>query len=356
MVSKLLQQIKTVGNPLVETDQVTFVWHGKTAPVLVGDFNDWDMEHPVPLKKISANIWTYRLSLPADAYIEYNYVSDGRRIPDPYNSCLISNGVGEYNQYFYMPGATQPSSTVNDKNIPRGKITPYQVETDELAATKKRLVYLYQPPVSKPAALLVVLDGKDYLSRAGLARVVDRLVASQQIQPVAMALVDNGRKARLVEYACSEATLAFLQYKVLPLAESNLDLVRRASSPGSYGILGASMGGLMALFTGLRLPELFGRVLSQSGAFNFAGEAPLVFDLVKNNPARSLQVWMDVGIFESNLDVNRTMQNLLVSQGYPVVYQEYNAGHNYTAWGNQIGKGLAALYGQQSREEEPARE
>lgn len=355
MLSKLLQRIKINGNPLIDGDQATFVWHGKTPPMLLGDFNDWDAEHPIPLKKISTNVWAYRLSLPSDAYIEYCYVSDGSRIPDPYNPNLVNNGVGEYNQYFYMPEGKAVALIKSSKKIPHGKVTHYQVETEELAASKKRSVYLYQPPVSRPAALLVVLDGKDYLYRAGLARVLDRLITMEQIQPVAMVLVDSGRQARLVEYACSEATLAFLQYRILPLAESNLNIVRNAKTPGSYGILGASIGGLMALFTGMRMPEVFGQVLSQSGTFNFINDSPLVFDLVTTGPKRSIRVWMDVGRFESNLSVNRSMHNLLVSKGYPVAYQEYNAGHNYTSWGNQIENGLVALYGWKSRDEEPAR-
>ncbi|MFN8374318.1 MAG: alpha/beta hydrolase-fold protein [Anaerolineae bacterium] len=33
--------------------------------------------------------------------------------------------------------------------------------------------------------------------------------------------------------------------------------------PGAFGVLGASMGGLMALYAGLRMPALFGQVISQ---------------------------------------------------------------------------------------------
>ena len=63
--------------------------------------------------------------------------------------------------------------------------------------------------------------------------------------------------------ACGESTLLFVAAQVLPLARAHLNLLDPAKHPGAYGVLGASMGGLMALYTGLRLPRIFGHVLSQ---------------------------------------------------------------------------------------------
>ena len=73
-------------------------------------------------------------------------------------------------------------------------------------------------------------------------------------------MVANGGPARTVEYTCSEATLAFLLQKVLPSARRELNLVDETREPGVHGVLGASLGGLIALYTGLRAPEVFGHV------------------------------------------------------------------------------------------------
>src|SRR5687767_5759015 len=130
-----------------------------------------------------------------------------------------------------------------------------------------RVIYLYDPPVDSPVPLLVVFDGSGYLRKAKLSTIVDNLIAAGRIRPIAMALVDPGLRGRTVEYACSDTTTAFIIKCVLPLAKKYLNLIDVAALPGSYGLMGASMGGLMSLYIALRAPELFGRVLCESGAF-----------------------------------------------------------------------------------------
>ncbi len=55
MPNALIEQARLRGTPLVEEDasgcRVTFLWQGKNAPFLTGDFNDWDEEQPLTLEK-----------------------------------------------------------------------------------------------------------------------------------------------------------------------------------------------------------------------------------------------------------------------------------------------------------------
>jgi enterochelin esterase-like enzyme len=173
------------------------------------------------------------------------------------------------------------------------------------------------------------------------------LIAEGRIRPIALALVEHGDQARFVEYACSEATVAFLERAVLPLAHAELDLIAPDESPGAFGVLGASMGGLISLYTALRLPHVFGRVLSQSGGFGFdlAGREPFILDYARMRRETSLKIWMDVGRFESLLEPNRRMRAALDGAGYDVSYREYAGGHNYTAWRDDVVAGLEALFG-----------
>lgn len=105
------------------------------------------------------------------------------------------------------------------------------------------------------------------------------------------------------------------------------------------------MGGLMALFVGLRLPHIFGKVLSQSGAFEMDWYETVVLDLVRHGPLRPLQIWMDVGRLEGLLEPNRAMHALLAEKGYDVTCREFSGGHNYTSWRNDLWRGLEALFG-----------
>jgi enterochelin esterase family protein len=347
-----IQQGKTQGTPIIEGDQAIFFWYGKRAPMLVGDFNDWDEEHPIKLKRAATQVWWARLPFAVDAYVEYAFQLDGKQFLDPNNPCRISSGLGHSNNYFYMPAGSPTSLAHRNPEVPRGKVTRYSVETGDLAAGKYRSVYLYQPPTDQPSPLIVVWDGFDYLRRAHLDILVDNLIAQNRIRPVALAMVNSGGQARLVEYACSEATISFLLRKVLPLAEERLNLMDIEEAPGSFGILGASMGGLMSLYTALRFPHIFGGVISQSGAFDFLGYDSVVYELIRFGPILPLNIWMDIGNMEELLPANRRMRDLLASRGYNPGYVEYNGGHNYTSWQNDVWRGLEAAFGLPSLQSE----
>ena len=101
----------------------------------------------------------------------------------------------------------------------------------------------------------------------------------------------------------------------------------------------------MALYAGVRAPGIFGGVLSQSGAFSIGGRDLVILDLDRNGPVRPLLIWMDVGRYEWLLPCNRRMHELLVDRGYDVAYREYNGGHNYSSWRNDLWRGLELLFG-----------
>jgi enterochelin esterase family protein len=348
MTRKLLKRLQSQGAPLIDGHTATFVWQGRHAPALAGDFNDWNEASPAQLTSAGADLWTYQLKLAPDAYIEYAYFFGAERVDDPFNPQRVSNGMGKYNQYFYMPEAAPHPLTIRNPETPRGEVTRHVLAGDDLdmIVGRQRTVYLYKPPVRGRCPLLVVWDGRDYLQKGRLPIIVDNLIAAGRIQPLALALVNNAGRARTVEYSCSEGPLNFVLNHVLPLAEQHLKLVSLRKSPGAYGVLGASMGGLMALFTGLRLPEVFGKVLSQSGAFGIEDYEYGVFDLMRSHKPRPLQLWLDIGQYDmpALLASNERMHTLLTEKGYTAPYRVYPGGHNYTAWRNDLWRGLEYLF------------
>jgi enterochelin esterase-like enzyme len=333
------------GHPIIEGDKVTFVWQGDRPPQLIGDMTDWQSGSPIDLAQVGTGVWAHALTLPQDAYIEYAFWDGQQRVADPLNRNTAPDGFGHQNHYFYMPGAGPTELIRRSRSVPHGTVSRHVLENDFLLAGRKRTVLLYRPPTAEPCPLLVVLDGQDYWRRARITDIVDNLIAGGCIRPIALAMPYHGRQARGVEYACSEATLGFLRYDLPALARQELNLVDVEANPGAYGILGASMGGLMALYTGLRASEVFGRVLSQSGAFAVAEHDSVIFDLVRHGPVRPLRTWMSAGRYEWLLDCNRRMHELLLEKGYDVTYREHNSGHNYPSWRDNIGQGLGTLFG-----------
>jgi len=173
---------------------------------------------------------------------------------------------------------------------------------------------------------------------------VDNLIVDKRIRPIAMAFLQNGKRYRSTEYFCSDATLSWLADEVLPLARQHIRLVNIKENPGAYGVLGASAGGLMAMYTGLRMPKIFGRVFCQSGVFSIHGRDFAVIDLVRHGQAREIKIWMDIGQFDDLLEDNRRMVRLLNEKNYNVTYREFSGGHNYTAWRDDLWRGLEEMF------------
>lgn len=335
----LLDRILAEGTPLIDGEQVTFAWVGGSAPDLMGDFTYWN--DSVKLTQIEPNIWTYTHTFPLDAYVEYAYFGEGdSRLDDPHNKRRVSNGMGKFNASFYMPEAKLNQVFINKRS--KINLTKHKLTNHLGYATNKRDLWLYAPPVAEAVPLVVVYDGKDYLKRAYLPYLVESLISQGRIRPIALAMVDNHSQARWLEYNCSEGMLTAVLDSVIPTAQQHLNLL----SPGTYGVMGASMGGLMALYTALRKPDIFNTVISQSGAFlPFTPELEpiysLLLDTFKTPPP--LKIWLDVGRLEWLLEPNRSLHARL--KAWDVTYFEYNAGHNYPAWANALEYALPAVFG-----------
>ena len=351
--NSVIRQAIHSGNPVIDGNQVTLIWEGQTAPTIIGDFNNWDTSStkfkrisPRLIPDSSKSIWYATLAFPRDAYIEYAFHDPvtQKNFTDPLNKRTVNNGIGGRNNYFYMPETMQSPFSLRRADVTPGALTRHIVDAGPLRQEYERTVYLYRPPVKEPVPLLVVYDGLEYVHRGKLPTIVDNMIADRRIQPLAMALLPGGGRWRTLEYHCSDATLQWLKQTILPLANEQLNLIDIQEHPGTYGVLGASSGAIMALYTGLRLPTFFGKVLSQSGVSSWGGHEFVNVDLVKHKHSIDIRTWMDVGTLDFLLEDNRQMSALMRENGYNVSYREYSGGHNYTTWRDDLWRGLEEMF------------
>lgn len=122
---------------------------------------------------------------------------------------------------------------------------------------------------------------------------------------------------------------------------------------------GYSAGGLAAAYVAFRYPNLFGNVLSQSGAFwrgNEGGTEQLEWLTAqyKNAPKMNLRFYLEVGANETGktaggpvfIETNRRLRDVLRAKGSEVKYLEVpNAGHNAEHWRAQLADGIIYLMG-----------
>src|SRR5947209_5411460 len=154
-MSELVDRARLEGTPLVEGDSATFVWQGPESPLLLGDFNGWGRE-PISLAPLEWEVWGTTVTLPRDAYVEYQYRDSSSFILDPLNRHTVPDGLGGRNNYAYMPDARPTQLTRALARVPHGTITRHTVYDDHLIVGGKRTVHLYRPPTHERSPLLVV--------------------------------------------------------------------------------------------------------------------------------------------------------------------------------------------------------
>ena len=327
----------------IEPGGVTFRWRGPASNVaVVGDWCDWMPERSLAMVP-RRRTWVAGLDLPANAYVEYAFLVDGLRVPDPDNRHRIANGVGGTNSQLWMPQAPRRALELRRRRVPRGTVRSGHVELGWMsAAPSRRRLDLYLPAGDRDRAglpLLLVLDGPDYLRRGRLDRTLDALIHDGRMAPVAAAFLGNAGRSRGIEYAASDFALHGLATEVVPVAVERLGLRAQGGAgeiaPGRVTILGSSMGGLMALHAAVRRPDVFGRAIVQScGAIddlNFT-----VLDWIRVSAPPPVRIWQDAGDYEWLAAANDDLAALLRDRGYDTRYRRGAHGHNQVSWNEML--------------------
>ena len=332
--------IRKTGTPLVEDNRATFLFRGKSGSrvFLAGDLTTWRPDQ-IPMQELDqTGIYQLKLELPRASRWEYKIVADGQWFLDPWNPQVISNGVGGENSFFTMPGYGEPPEVADNATVPRGSIELITVPSHALGG--ERTVYLYRPaniPAGAKLQSLYVQDGQEYLARVHLPRILDYLIAHGEIPPLIAVMIEP--QDRTKEYWLNDAYLRFLTTELVPTIDARFPTDPR---PFARTVVGASLGGLIAAYAAIEHPEVFGKVISQSGAF-FLDHSKLV-NLYRERGPSGLVVDLTVGKFEGELlESNHALDAVLREKHIRHAYREFDGGHNWTSWRDQIGQSLRAV-------------
>lgn len=117
--------------------------------------------------------------------------------------------------------------------------------------------------------------------------------------------------------------------------------------------------GLAAAFAGLRRPDVFGLVISQSGSFWWEptgrewAEPNWIARQFLATSKLPLRFYLEAGLFELDLTgkggsallPNRHLRDVLLAKGYDVQYREFPGGHESVNWGESFPQALQAVFG-----------
>ncbi|HEY2461601.1 MAG TPA: alpha/beta hydrolase-fold protein [Candidatus Acidoferrum sp.] len=185
----------------------------------------------------------------------------------------------------------------------------------------------------------------------------DDFIQTGAVQPLIIVGIYNTGKSRINEYTPTRAPklgggradryAKFLVEELMPFIQSEYRVER---GPQSTGLGGSSLGGLVSLYLGLKLPHIFGKLaaLSPSVWWNqrvihrFAAGAP-----VDPRP----RIWLDIGTREGPRIVQDVehFRDVLLQKGWrlgeDLHYQRVEgAEHNEAAWARRVGPFLQFLF------------
>lgn len=383
------RRIGAEGAPLIEPmptppgaepmTRVTFLWRGARHNVrLLGSPSG---DHDALERLGNSDVWYRTYLVPSSTRMSYQLAPEVPEIDatpmqrrrallatlqrDPLNPhTFAATGADAYQQksVLELPGAPPQPWIAPRAGVPRGTVTPYRVESRILA--EGRDIYVYRPAGKAPTAMVVLFDAHAYLSVVPTPTILDNLIADGLIPPVAALFVANpSAAARGTQLPGNPKFADFLADELMPWA-ATLGL----SAPAARTVItGSSYGGLAAAYAGLRHPERFGLVLSQSGSFWWApGASPdrppveggWLMREYASAPRVPLRFYLEAGRFEDGrgavniLTTTRHMRDVLVARGYPVTHAEFASGHDYLQWRGTLACGLIDLLGDGTRSAE----
>ena len=348
---------------------VTFVMRAKDPYVGVVGVMDFREK---PLVRIGdSDLWYVSARMPSDSRFDYGFiVTDG---PPELVAAYHPNGPGD-NRFtklqrdptnpathnimsrLELPGAQPQTWIVPNAATPKGTIKEITIDSASLKEKRRVGVYLpagYDPKQRYP--VLIVFDGEVYgmapQAQIPTPTILDNMIAAHKIPPIVAALVAN-QGVRSRDLAYHEPFGKFVAEELVPKLRAEF---HAGLKPDDVIVAGSSLGGLTSTFVAFHHPDVIGKVLSQSGSYQFV---PGVFDhdiaqTTEGNvltreiaaaPKKPIKLYLEAGLFEAGLlDSNRHLRDVLAAKGYTVTYREFHGGHDYWVWRGTISDGLIAL-------------
>lgn len=214
---------------------------------------------------------------------------------------------------------------------------------------RDRRTWVYTPPGydakrKDPYPLLIMFDAAEAIDPAlmDMPGTLDSLLAEKAAPAfVAVFIDDSAGAARTAELGNSARFGRFMVNEVIPFVRKSWNVTR---DPHRTILTGSSAGGIASANLAFFHPEIFGNVISQSGAFwrgnegSNGGPWEWLTTQYADSPRKDVRFVMDVGALETVkvlggtgpvfIEANRRLRDVLTSKGYSVIYTEVPDGQH----------------------------
>lgn len=228
----------------------------------------------------------------------------------------------------------------------------HHVTVKSAALHRRADVSFYVPDTKAESLPLVILLHGVYgshwawLFKGGAHKVLDRLIAEEQLPPMMLAMPSDGLWGDGSGYA-QHRNADYAAWIVEEVPEAAAEVDARCQNASRF-IGGLSMGGYGALRLGLLNPKRFTAISAHSSIthvaqmqgfveeslaeFDLTDAAPLsVIDCTKHSQ-RLPHLRFDCGTEDVLIEHNRTLHRDLQAAGIPHVYEEFPGGHTWDYW------------------------
>lgn len=340
-------------SPIIIGDTALFIFKGDSLTRKVswaGDFNGWNPKENGwqgwAIK--NTHFWYLAKRFPSNARFDYKIVVDDQWIKDPLNDAVQLSGW-DYNSVIAMKDYLFPEETKVRPEVDYGSLSmPITI-----SSTKENLGYnvkyqVWTPPqysIDKLYPAIYVLDGQDYVDqeKGAFITIIGNLIHDKKVAPAIVIFIDprnpnnSQENRRMSEYAANPKFTGFLCDELVPFIDKTYATL---TNPQSRALCGTSMGGWCCAFTGIERPDVFGKLILHSPAFN-----QNLINLYQESPVKEVSIWITTGTFFDTQERALKLKNILQSKGYKYSYNEANEGHSWGLWRSQIAAPLIYFFG-----------
>ena len=230
-----------------------------------------------------------------------------------------------------MSGYKKPEYLEEPKRgIQRGKIIRLQAKGN--SDVDSREIQIYIPLGLKlrgKQRVIFIHDGGESITIGKFTNVLDNLYYHEPHIPKSI-VVFVPPIDRHVEYMMNPKFADWCANDLSTQVEKKLKIISEAKL---RSVLGASLGGLCAAYTGLSHSEIFGNIIAQSPSFWM--EDGEIVRLFAKNKLLPLRFYLHTGTINDALEGTTNMLKVLQQKGYDVTYRESSESHNWANWGGK---------------------
>ncbi len=192
--------------------------------------------------------------------------------------------------------------------------------------------------------VIFVSDGYWYIKALHMPQVLDRLLNTQEIEPVVAVFVDSRDPDNLrvnrrnEEFYCNVNYLKFFTDELIPAVEATYPV---RQSREARAILGLSFGGLNAACFGLLGYETFSGIGMHSPATH---PIQTLLPAYEKAPRLPLKIFLSTGWPDDNTAKNRAFAKILKEKNYDMEFVQVREGHNWRNWKPLIDDVLLFFY------------